>query len=277
MSRIWQLGSHLFDNHDSVTYGQRALLGWDGAAGSSLSLTQRTASGGAWRSSNPQRTSRVYVASGMFMAPDEATAQAEVDSINAACTLAETTLQVTDSAGTWWARVSVSSDPTWTPNPSSLIKTFSLQLSAADWRKLADPLENETGLPTYTGGLTFPHTFPEVYASTRTGGTISLTNLGNETGPVVARIDGPCTAPVITHTQTGLQVAFSSDAVLAADEFLTVDMENKLVLAGGTSPRSGWVIDRGWSGFVPGLNTWTFGADLASLAQLTITAWPARL
>ena len=122
------------------------------------------------------------------------------------------------------------------------------------------------------GGLTIPFTIDAVTVT----GQVSLTNPGNETGPVNLRISGPCRGPVVTHVSTGAQLVFSSSLVLGAGEWLEVDMEARSVLANGQATRAPWITSRGWSGFTPGLNTWTFTADAFDpAARLTVVATPA--
>jgi len=104
------------------------------------------------------------------------------------------------------------------------VAQFSIQLVAADPRKFSDPLTTSTRLPASTGGLTVPFTVPFTIASTVVSGTCSLVNGGNTTGPVRLRVNGPCTGPIITHVGTGAQLVFASSLVLAAGEWIDIDM-----------------------------------------------------
>lgn len=123
-----------------------------------------------------------------------------------------------------------------------------------------------------TGKLTVPF---RINATTVTG-QVSLTNPGNESGPVVIRIDGPCTGPVVTHVSTGNALVFSSSLVLQDGEFLLVDMDARTALANGQSNRAGYITSRGWSSFDPGQNTWSFSAArYNSRSQLSVAAVPA--
>jgi hypothetical protein len=81
---------------------------------------------------------------------------------------------------------------------------------------------------------------------------------------------------VVTHAGSGKALVFSSSLVLGAGEWIDVDMEAQTVLANGQSSRAGYITSRGWSGFEPGHNTWSFtaiGYDAAS--KLTVSATPA--
>lgn len=107
-------------------------------------------------------------------------------------------------------------------------------------------------------------------------GQVSLTNPGNDTGPLRLRVDGPCTGPVVTHVGTGDRLVFSSSLVLAAGEWLDIDMEKHQVYANGQSSRAGYITARGWFGFDPGPNTFAFtAAQYDAASQLTVAGTPA--
>lgn len=123
-----------------------------------------------------------------------------------------------------------------------------------------------------TGALTVPF---QINATTVTG-QVNLVNPGNESGPVVLRIDGPCTGPVVTHVSTGNALVFSSSLVLQENEYLLIDMDARTALANGQANRAGYITSRGWSAFDSGPNTWAFSAArFNSKSQLTVTAVPA--
>jgi hypothetical protein len=107
---------------------------------------------------------------------------------------------------------------------------------------------------------------------------VAFNNPGNDTGPVVLRIDGPCTGPVVTHTSATASTAlvFASNLVLGAGEFLLVDMDKKSALGNGQASRSAYITSRSWSGFDPGANVWSFTAAIFDPASLlTVTTQPA--
>lgn len=262
-----------------VAFRGMKLEGWDGSPGSTLQLTQKLRGPGAWRSSDPQRGPKTLTLSGTMVALDgnvSATTLA-FDALNAAVTLDETSL-IVDGHGVGARRVNVSrqGDVIDVPMPSILQKGFNVQLVAADPRKFGTNLKGSTGLPASSGGLSFPMSFPSAFTSTVVSGQVALTNPGNETGPVVMRVTGPCTGPVITHVGSGLSLVFSSSLVLGAGEWIDIDMEARTVLANGQSGRAQWVTSRGWSGFDPGQNVWAFTAQAYdSASQLSVTATPA--
>ena len=144
-------------------------------------------------------------------------------------------------------------------------------LQIADRPFTSAPSYFDGSMPAY-GGLTVPYVIPAVTAT----GQVSLTNRGNEPGPVRLRIDGPCVGPVVTHVSTGAQLVFASSLVLRAGEWLDVDMENRTVLANGQASRNGWITSRGWSAFDPGANSWAFTATTYNpAARLTVSAVPS--
>lgn len=148
-------------------------------------------------------------------------------------------------------------------------------LKATDPRKFGQSLTVATGLPSSIGGLTLPATLPTPINATTVRGQVSAINAGTKTGPVSIRVDGPCADFTITHVGASGMRVFAMNLPLAAGEFVAIDMEARTVLAQGQSSRTVWVTSRGWSGFEPGLNTWSFASSSASAAQMTITATPA--
>lgn len=119
-------------------------------------------------------------------------------------------------------------------------------------------------------------TIPFIIDATVVTGQVTLTNDGNESGPVVLRIDGPCVGPVVTHVSTGNALVFSSSLVLQSGEFLLIDMDARTALANGQVNRAGYITSRGWSALDPGDNTFAFTAQqFNSRSQLTVTAYPA--
>jgi len=183
-------------------------------------------------------------------------------------------MTVSESGRVRWGTVRRDGDVliTWT---DACVFEWSVQFVALDPRKFGVPLTGSTGLPSSSGGLTVPFTVPFAINSTVAYGQVSLTNPGNEVGPVTMRIDGPCTGPVITHAGSGLSLVFAASLTLGVGEFLAIDMEAQSVLAQGQSSRANWITSRGWSGFEPGSNTWAFTAASVTAALLTVTANPA--
>jgi hypothetical protein len=165
---------------------------------------------------------------------------------------------------------------TITQKVTSRFATYSIMVVALDPRFFGPPLAGSTGLPSTSGGLTIPFTLPASIDASVVSGQIALTNPGRVAGKVLARVDGPCHGPVITHRGSGASLVFSSSLVMGDGEWLDIDMDAHTVRAQGQASRSGWITSRGWSTFEPGDNTWAFtAASFDAGAKLTITAYPA--
>ncbi|WIA96407.1 phage tail family protein [Curtobacterium sp. MCBA15_004] len=317
-----------------VDWSLQALDGWS-ATSSTTRATQRARRSGSLLGT-PFATGRSVSLSGRIFAPTADLLSDAIDRLNAAVTLSDSQLFVTEASRTRYAWLR-QSDDVITKHLMPTIATYSIQLIGADWRKFGADVSNRTRLPSTTGGLIINSAGPATadYASpdqaqaaamsaglrisptsdpayydlqnadgtpatatylavptTATGlvispagltidavtvtGQVSLTNPGNDTGPLRLRIDGPCTGPVVTHVGTGDRLVFSSSLVLAAGEWLDIDMEKRQVYANGQSSRAGYITSRGWFGFDPGPNTFAFtAAQYNAASQLTVAGTPA--
>lgn len=256
-------------------------LNWWSSPGSTLNAVQRPRGHGAWAGDAFLGPRRVEV-SGSLRAPSEAAWSEAVDRLHVAASLYETVLMVAESDRTRWCNVR-REDEVLVRRLSPTYAEWSVQLLATDPRMFGDSVTETTGLPSSSGGVTFPLTFPLTFSATTVTGQVTLTNVGNETGPLLIRIDGPSNpsdpplvGPVVTHVASGLSLVFSTSLTLGYGEFITVDPEARQVLAQGQSSRSGWVTGRGWPGFEPGVNTYSFSAVGGSpSASMTVTGIPA--
>lgn len=247
---------------------------WWASAASTASVIQRPRAHGAFVGRGFLDPAR-YVVVVQMHARTEAGLRRAIDRLHAAASLAPTTLTVTEDGGPRTAVVQ-REDQVLVRRPHPLSAVASVQLVAPDPRKMGVLLTANTGLPSTSGGLTIPFTVPFTIGATQVTGQVSLTNPGNIAGPVRLRIDGPVTAPVVTHVGTGRSLVFASSLVLGWGEFVVVDMERHEVLAQGQASRNQWVTERGWSAFEPGPNTWAFSAaDPSTWAKLTVEAVPS--
>ncbi|GIT80176.1 hypothetical protein LLS1_18450 [Leifsonia sp. LS1] len=256
-----------------VKFGVTTLSGWEGASKPSLDLTNRVRSQGAIGGDSFSGPRHITVG-GWIRSRDPLRILPAKDALLSAFAREERLLTVTEVGVSRWAMVRREDEPIIT-RKSRWYAEYSVQVAAEDSRKFGNVLTQATRLPATSGGFTYPHTYPYVIASTTVSGQVFLTNPGNETGPVTLRIDGPVKGPVVTHTAGDLkrQLQFATSLELGVGEWIDVDMENHLVLANGQSSRAGWVTQRGWSGFEPGLNTWAFTAAVFNPgAQLTVMA-----
>jgi hypothetical protein len=149
-------------------------------------------------------------------------------------------------------------------------------LDCPDPRGFGTDVVAPTPLPMSSGGWSWPISWPITWDETVVSGEVSMTNPGNVTGPLTLRINGPVTAPVITHTSSGNTLEFGSDLVIYAGDYVDVDMEARTVLYNGQVSRNGFVTQRGWFGFDPGVNEIGFNADSYDpSASLVVTGTPA--
>ena len=259
----------------SVTWTMQSISGW-GAPRGTLTPIQKPRQAGAW-AGDSFSAGRSIVIAGTVYAPTPALALDALDRLVVAASLAATVLTVVESGRSRFMSVRRDGDviETWLNQQAF---TYSVQFFAPDPRKFGTALTASTGEFSTTGGLTVPFTVPFTINSTISSGLITLTNPGNEVGPVVARVDGPCRGLIITHTgSSGSQVFSMTGLNLVAGEWLVIDMEKRTVLGNGTASRSGFITSRVWSGFDVGVNTCAFSAvSFDAGALLTITATPAN-
>lgn len=248
--------------------------GW-GSPASSLQLTQKPRSAGAW-GGTAFSAARTMALSGRIYAPDAASLSLALDRLSAQVAFGPVNLTVSEAGRQRWCMVRRSGEvlTNWL---MPTVASWSIQVVATDPRKFGDTLMGSTGLPSTTGGLTVPFTVPFDIPAVTVSGQVSLVNAGNTQGPVTLRVDGPCTGPIISHVSSGAQLVFSSSLVLGAGEWLDIDLEAHAVLANGQASRSGWVTSRGWFGFDPGNNTFSFAASAPDPAALltvsAVSAW----
>lgn len=248
--------------------------GWEGAAGSTISIAQKPRGRGGWAGDAFERPRQMSIGGKVFAASYQAITDAETR-LNSACTLQDALL-VVDEGGLVRSCMVRRTDEPILRRLAPTVAIWSLQVVATDPAKFGAELSGSTALPSFSGGLTVPFTVPFTVDSVLVSGQVNLINPGNEVGPVRLRIDGPCHGPSISHAASGLALTFSSSLVLGAGEWLEVDMEARTVMANGQSSRSGYVTARGWSGFTPGLNSWSFTAtSFDAGALLSVMATPA--
>jgi hypothetical protein len=288
------------------------LKGWWGAPASTIAPTQRSRANGAW-AGDAWLAARNLALTGVVDAPERTLALGAIESLSAAATLDETPLNVVEVGATVpgsvpagsltivdngdgtvtvsWPDVAgdtITIDATNTSLTAQVRRTdelivewisdrafrFSLQFIATDPRKVGTVLTGSTGLPSSTGGLTFPMTLPTTISAVTDAGLVTLDSPGNTTGRVTLRIDGPITGPTVTHVNSGRSLVFASSISVPAGGWIDVDMDARTVLENGTASRSAWVTNRGWSGFEPGSNVWAFSATSGS-GTLTVNAYPS--
>lgn len=252
------------------------LDGWPGSPSSTLRLTQRARGHGA-TGSESFLTPRVMTIEGMIKAPSLAALDDAFDRLNAAITLDPTLMLVAEAAKVRNAMIQRQGDviPEYL---TDVLGKYSALVVAKDPLKYGDLLTLSSALPSSTGGLVYPATYPVTYTGVSNSGVVRINNPGNAQAPVWLRVDGPIPAGgwTVTHIGKKQALTFSTALALEAGEFVTVDMGKREVLAQGQSARAGYVTSRGWFSLDPGDNDIAFSAqNYSSTALLTIATKPA--
>lgn len=165
------------------------------------------------------------------------------------------------------------------------ILCFSLGLTAlSPYLYGLDPVSDVSGLPSSSGGMSFPFHFEGADASLSSwvwserivSGKVALSNVGTAPSPVMVRIDGPVVKPQVLHVGSGHVIAF--DVSLGVGHYVTINGVTHEILIDGTDPARGVVKRREWSQAEPGLNIWGFNAsEYSAMARMTVSFYPAYL
>lgn len=261
-------------------YGVRWSLttfdGWKGSPNPTLELVQRARGHGATESES-FLTPRIMTLEGLVHTADGAAQDAAFDRLNAAVSLAPFTMLVSEPSGVRQVTARRQGAVIPTEYTDQLAK-YSILVAAKDPRKYGDLVTVSTLLPSSSGGLVFPVTFPVTFTGVSNTGVVRVNNPGNTEAPVWLRVDGPVPAGGWTVTHLGKQksLTFATSLALGSGEFITVDMDRREVLAQGQSARAGYVTSRGWFSLDPGDNDIAFSAqNYSSTASLTVTTKPA--
>lgn len=260
---------------DGVKWVVNDIPGWRGSPASTLTFTQRGRGDGATES-EPFLTPRVISIQGQVFAPDPGTLQAALDSLYTNASLNPVTLTVVEGGLTRHVTVRRQGDVI-VKQYNARSALFTVQLGAKDPLKYGDAFTTTTALPSSSGGLTFPITFPAVFTGVQNSGVMQVTNIGDYKAPVYARVDGRLPGVwSINHINAGADDVFTVALPINVGEFVTVDMQRREVLAQAQSPRNGYVTSRGWFQLDPGVNQIAFTSTVYDpSALLTITTMPA--
>jgi hypothetical protein len=245
-----------------------------GDSAPTIEVQQKTRGAGGWAGDSFDSARYVTVA-GTIRADSPTLLLAAIDLLKSAVDNDEFTMTITESARPRTLTVRRAGE-TITQKVTNQFATYSIMVVALDPRLFGSLMTASTGLPVTTGGRTIPFTLPSAINATVVSGQIAMTNSGTKNGTVTMRVDGPCHGPIITHRGSGAALIFSSSLVLAAGEWLDIDMDAHTVLANGQASRRGYVTSAGWSAFEPGANVWAFtAASYDSGALLTVRGTPA--
>lgn len=271
-------GDLLFNSDDDAN-GVTWILedfNWDDSAGSTVEVTQR-ARGNGGTASEPFFEPSVYTLTGKILAPTAAAGLAARDALSAAVTLDPFQLTVAEGDVVRHSMVQ-RQDQIIFKRLNATDRSFSIQVVAKDPRKFGDLVSVSTALPSSSGGLVRPSTWPRTWTGSSVTGKVQLNNTGNTQAPVWLRVDGPVPAGgwTVTHVGKKQALTFASSLALGVGEFVTVDMDRREVLSQGQSARSGYVTSRGWFSLDPGVNEIAFSAaNYSSTALLTVSTKPA--
>lgn len=276
MTQVLSFGDIVTDGNPDdfgVAWTCQTFTGW-GSPGGTLTVTQRSQDHGGW-GGNSFLKPRVLTAAGRLVAPDQATAVAAVDRLCAALSLDATTLVVSEDGVARQCAVRRDDDvlATW---ETDVIVTWSVQLIAQDPRRYAtDLISVSTGLPSSSGGLTWPATWPISWPATVTSGVLGVDLVGNISTRPRFIITGPCSDPVITLVGTGHVLSWDVD--LVTGQYLDIDVDRRTSLLNGQVSRSGSMTSRDWFDLVPGHSDIAFNAAAydpgASLTVTCRSAW----
>lgn len=229
-----------------VAWALQSLDGWDSAE-VRAEFSEREADHGAW-ASPVYLGSRPVTLTGTVTAPDRATLEDALERLRTAASLSDTTLIVYELTGSKQVTVRRSGKPLFA-YVTDRIATYSVLVTAGDPRRYSTTLQSgTTGLPSTTGGLTFPITFPVTFSAVTVSGQINAVNGGTiDTRPILT-IAGPVVAPTISALYadgTVRQLVYSQD--LATGDVLVIDTDaHTVVLNGAVSRRRFMTISAGW-------------------------------
>jgi hypothetical protein len=218
-----------------TAWGLSKLDGWD-SPDVRTSYSDRQADHGSW-AGKAYLQSRVLTAGGAIVAPDQATLEAALDSLQAAASLDDTLLVVYETTP---RQCTVRrSGRVLIDRPTDRIANYSVLLTAADPRKYATTLQSQSvGLPSVSGGLSLPITLPITITATTVSGSVVLTNPGTAATRPVLTITGPVASPTILAQRpdgTVTQLAYAD--TLQAGEVLVIDCDAHSVILNGTTSR----------------------------------------
>lgn len=158
------------------------------------------------------------------------------------------------------------------------VASTSIALRAVDPLIYSDAIHQvSTGAPSSAGGLMWETEWPATWDATVTTGLLRLTNTGKQPVPILWRIDGPISDPVVTQATTGERFRLRMD--IAAGEWVTVDGSTRRVLAQGDPQASRRPQRSGdWLMVPPGGAEYAFSGegtdpDITRITATTRSAW----
>lgn len=167
--------------------------------------------------------------------------------------------------------------PRKTNAPLDLLKTgkgrLTLEYVGIDPFIYSDALKSQSfTLQQITTGRTYNRVYPMAYGNA-VAISSTLTNAGNISAPLVARIVGPCVNPVIENVTTGELVKVNI-TLLDSTSYLDIDFDAATVLLNGTASRYS-LLDSSSTFFDldPGASAVRFRADSFQPAASATVSW----
>lgn len=170
------------------------------------------------------------------------------------------------------------------PNYGFVLRDVQLQWQAPDgvWEAASATefvVAADTGL---VGGRVYDFEPPRSYPTTAPSGRVEHLNVGNTWQHQTVKLYGPCVGPRYTNDITGETLAFTSDLVIPAGEYLEVDTQNRTAfyLSDPDASRLNYIDfeNSTWWRLSPGLNRVRYhpisGVEIGSAAVVTYhPAW----
>lgn len=256
-----------------VAWFLQSLEGWDSPE-VRAEFQEREADHGAW-ASPVYFGSRPMTLSGTIEAQSRTALQTAMDQLYVAASLSDTTLTVWEATPKQ-AVVRRSGKPL-VQYLSDRTATYSVMVTAADPRRYGTALQSgTTGLPSTTGGLAFPVTFPITFSATTVAGQINAVNGGTlDTRPVLT-IAGPVVAPTVSGLYPDgsvRQLVYSQD--LQSGDALVIDTDaHSVILNGSVSRRRFLTVSSGWPTIPAGGSvTYQFQSGTYDASAMLTATW----
>ncbi|MFD9124360.1 phage distal tail protein [Kitasatospora sp. NPDC059571] len=218
-----------------TAWGLSKLDGWD-SADVRTQYTDRQSDHGAW-AGRAYLQARVLTAAGTIAAPDQATLEACLDSLQVAASLDDTLLTVYETVP---KQVTVRrSGRILIDRATDRLASYSVLLTAADPRKYDVTAQAQSSpLPSTTGGITLPLTLPLTITATTSSGSFVLVNAGTTATRPVLTITGPVTTPtILAQAPDGTVTALAYSDTLQAGDVLVIDCAAHTVTLNGSTSR----------------------------------------
>lgn len=254
------LGGVVFDGtaaDATYTIGDDGLRGWFGGVSSRVDRTVRPQSHGEF-TSRGLLSGRVITLEGMVRTKQDGAAQeTAVNVLSGLLADGETDrLTVESAAGVLWADVQRLDEPDTRILLYGSTAAYQARFLAADPRRYADGLWQQTGPAVQSGGLVWPAVWPLVWPVSGSSGRVTLPNPGTAPSPAVFRLLGPFDSAVITCVESGARVGFNRPVPAGS----VVDISGRRAVIDGQSDVSRWLQFREWTD-VPGGESRTFQFD----------------